>query len=97
MRGCLSSVSFAVLVNGNAKGWVKTSRGLRQGDPLSPFVFTIVADVLRPKERSLLEGFSVARNRTKVSHLQFANDIIFFSSARTEDLQTLKIILLVFG
>ncbi|RVW87840.1 Peroxisome biogenesis protein 1 [Vitis vinifera] len=67
MRGCLSSVSFAVLVNGNAKGWVKTSRGLRQGDPLSPFVFTIVADVLRPKERSLLEGFSVARNRTKVN------------------------------
>ena len=37
MRGCLSSSSFAILVNGNAKGWVKASRGLRQGDPLSPF------------------------------------------------------------
>ena len=33
MRGCLSTVSFAVLVNGNAKGWVKTSRDLRQGNP----------------------------------------------------------------
>ncbi|RVW20591.1 hypothetical protein CK203_115257 [Vitis vinifera] len=31
MRGCLSSVSYAILVNGNAKGWVKASRGLRQG------------------------------------------------------------------
>ena len=44
MRGCLSSVSYAILVNGNAKWWVKASRGLRQSDPLSPFLFTIVAE-----------------------------------------------------
>ena len=85
MRGCLSSVSFAGLVNDNAKGWVKASRGLRQDDPLSPFLFTIVADVLsrmllKAEERNVLEGFRVGRNRTRVSHLQFADDTIFFSS-----------------
>ncbi|RVW38032.1 LINE-1 retrotransposable element ORF2 protein [Vitis vinifera] len=101
MRGCLSSVSFAVLVNGNAKGWVKASRGLRQGDPLS-FLFTIVADVLsrmllKAEERNVLEGFKVGRNRTRVSHLQFADDTIFFSSSREEDMMTLKNVLLVFG
>ena len=102
MSGCLSSVSYAVLVNGNAKGWVKASRGLRQGDPLSPFLFTLVADVLsrmllRAEERNLLEGFRVGRNRIRVSHLQFANDTIFFSNTCEEELQTLKSLLLVFG
>ncbi|RVW63734.1 LINE-1 retrotransposable element ORF2 protein [Vitis vinifera] len=102
MSGCLSSVSYAVLVNGSAKGWVKASRGLRQGDPLSPFLFTLVADVLsrmllRAEERNMLEGFRVGRNRTRVSHLQFADDTIFFSNTREEDLQTLKSLLLAFG
>ena len=102
MRGCLSSSSFAILVNGNAKGWVKASRGLRQGDPLSPFLFTLVADVLsrlmiRAKETGITEGFLVGRDRTRVSLLQFADDTIFFSKASLDLLQNLKIILFVFG
>ncbi|WKA01530.1 hypothetical protein VitviT2T_019810 [Vitis vinifera] len=102
MSGCLSSVSYAILVNGSAKGWVKASKGLRQGDPLSPFLFTLVADVLnrmliRAEERNMMEGFRVGRNRTRVSHLQFADDTIFFSNSREEELQTLKSLLLVFG
>ncbi|RVW36395.1 putative mitochondrial protein [Vitis vinifera] len=102
IRGCLSSSSFAILVNGNAKGWVKAFRGLRQGDPLSPFLFTLVADVLsrlmiRAEETGITEGFFVGRNRTRVSLLQFADDTIFFSKASMEHLQNLKIIILVFG
>ena len=96
MRGCLSTVFFAVLVNGNAKGWVKASRGLRQGDPLSIFLFNLVADVLsrmllRAEERSLLEGFRVGRNRTRVSHLQFADDTIFFSNTREEEFKLSRV------
>ena len=85
MRGCLSMVSYAVF-----------------GSCVSPFLFTTVANVLsrmllRAEERSLLEGFRVGRNRTRVSHLQFADDTIFFPNTCEEDLQTLKSLLLVFG
>ncbi|RVX05099.1 hypothetical protein CK203_020224 [Vitis vinifera] len=45
----------------------------------------------------MLEGFRVGRNKTRVSHLQFADDTIFFSNTREEDLQTLKSLLLAFG
>lgn len=82
MRGCLSLVTFAILVNKNAKGWVKASRGLKQGELLSPFLFTIVANVLsrmilRAKESRLLDDFIVGRSRSRVSHMQFVNDTIF--------------------
>ena len=102
MRGCLSSTSFAILVNGNAKGWVKAIRGLRQRDPLSPFLFTLVADVLskmmiRVQEIGLTEGFIVGRDKTRVSLQKFTDDTIFFSKASQEHLQNLKLNLLVFG
>lgn len=62
MRDCLFMTNFAILVNKNAKGWVKGIRGLRQGDPPYPFLFTIVVDVLcrmllRVVESRLLEDF----------------------------------------
>ena len=95
-------LSFAILVNGSTKGWGKASRGLKQGDPLSPFLFTLVVGVLsrlifKAEKRGLIEGFLVGRNGTRVSILQFADNNIFFSKASLEHLQILKIIILVFG
>ena len=102
MRRCISSSMFVILVNENAKRWVKAYKGLRQEDPLFPFLLTLVADVLskyimRAEERGLFKGFLVGKNRTKVSHLQFVDDTIFFSRASFEELHSLKLILLVFG
>ena len=53
--------------------------------------------LLRAEKRNSLEGFKVGRNKTRVSHLQFADDTIFFSNTYEEELQTLKSLLLVFG
>ena len=62
MSGCLSTVSYAILVNGNAKGWVKASRGLRQGDPLSPFFVYFSRrcteqDVIETRGKKFVEEF----------------------------------------
>lgn len=51
----------------------------------------------RDEKSGLVEGFLVGRDRIIVSHLQFAKDTIFFSRASMEDLQNLKLILLVYG
>lgn len=62
MKECISSTSFSVLVNGSLTPLFKASKGLRQGDPLSPFLFTIVAEALRAlllnsKDKGLISGF----------------------------------------
>ena len=74
MRGCLSFTSLNVLVNGNAKGWVKGCQRFETRRPSISFLFTLVVDVLsglkfRAEEKGLIEGFLVGRNRTRVSIL----------------------------
>ena len=86
IRGCLLSTSFAVLVNRNAKCWVKDTRGLRQRDPLFPFLHTIVADVLsrmmmKREESGLTKGFIVDRDNTSAFFILFYF-ILFFTICR---------------
>ena len=83
ISGCLSFVSYSVIINGRPRGKFKGFKGLKQGDPLSPFHFTLVADGLsRLMEKAIETGFvkgcQVGRDNVMISHLQFADDTLFF-------------------
>ena len=86
MMMCVNSVSYSVLVNGEPKGRFSPTRGLRQGDPISPYLFLLCAEglsaMLRQVERGEIpRGISVGKLAPLVSHLLFADDCIVFCKA----------------
>ena len=87
---CVMTVSYLVLINGEAKGKIIPTRGLRQGDPISPYLFLLYAKglmaMLRRDEREgLISGISVCREAPRISHLLFANDCIIFCEASSRE------------
>jgi hypothetical protein len=95
---CISSVSFSVLLNGSPCQKFSPERGLRQGDPLSPYLFIICAEVFsvlltKAQEDKVLHGIKIARGAPRISHLFFADDSLVFCRESPQDAQTINKIL----
>ena len=95
---CISMVRFSVLVNGSPRGFFSSSRGLRQGDPLSPLLFLLVMEALSRMmditvKGGVLAGFAVdnsGRNELCISHLFFADDTLILCGADPDQLWHLR-------
>jgi len=94
----VESVDYNVLVNGEPVGLVIPGRGLRQGDPLFPYLFIICAECLssliqNAEENETISGTSICRGALSVSHLLFADDCFLFFKAEESQAQVMKIIM----
>ena len=104
MKWCMSTASFSVLINGSPAGFFPSSRGLRQGDPLSPYLFVIGMEALsclinRAVDGNYLSGSRVANGRREelaISHLFYADDTLIFCEADSDQLKFLSWILMWF-
>jgi len=95
---CVTSVSFSVKVNGHLSSVFRPSRGIRQGDPISPYLFLLCAEGLSCLLKSvgpmhLSRGVRVGIHAPWVSHLLFADDCIVFSEASQRGADRLQEIL----
>ncbi|KAA3454343.1 reverse transcriptase [Gossypium australe] len=95
---CVSTVSYSVTVNGLASESFIPFRGLRQGDPLSPFLFLFCGEGLSSLMRlanagNRIKGVKASRNGPTITHLLFADDCIVFAEATDTGAISLKQIL----
>ena len=95
---CITTVMYSILVNGEPKGLITSIRGLRQGDPLSPYLFLFCVEGLnailnQASENGDIHGFSICINGPKLTHLFFADDCLLLCRSTLEECEKIQRIL----
>ncbi|XP_056687533.1 uncharacterized protein [Spinacia oleracea] len=97
IKGCVTTVSYSILVNGKPMPPFVAKKGLRQGDPLSPFLFAICMEYLSRCMKSLVSNpdfnFHPKCEKLQLTHLMFADDLLLFARG---DLISLQLIFQAF-
>ncbi|KAL4277807.1 hypothetical protein GQ457_03G030430 [Hibiscus cannabinus] len=91
---CVTSTSFSLVLNGERHEEFRLSRGLRQGDLLSHFLFLFISNIFswiieKHVDSSQLDGFKIKNRCPLLSHLMFADDCLMFSTADQRNCETI--------
>ena len=95
---CVTTVSYSILVNGEPKGLIHPTRGIRQGDPISPFLFLLCTEGLhglisKAASQGDIKGYSLCRTSPRLTHLLFADDSLLFCRSTNQECQRILEIL----
>lgn len=98
---CVVSPSYAIVVNGQPSRRFTPSRGLRQGGPLSPFLFLLCAEglsalLMDAEQKKLVHGIKIGRKVNPISHLLFADDSLLFARATEDEVENVLDILSIY-
>ena len=83
---CVTTPTFSILINGKSYGHITPSRGLCQGDPLSPCLFLLCTEgftslLQRAEIERKIQGVSICQRAPRITNLLFANDSMIFCQA----------------
>ena len=95
VMGCVTTPSFSVLINGKPFGNITPLRGIRQGDPLSPYLFLLCAEgfnslLLWAEMEARIKGVYVCRRAPTVTNLMFADDSLLFCRATIGEVEVIN-------
>ncbi|KAF7823905.1 ribonuclease H [Senna tora] len=99
---CVTTTSMRVKINGEMTEWFLPRVGLRQGDPLSPSLYVMCANVLSnhlitAQNYRSIQGIKIARGAPSINHLMYADDILLFFRADKSTCDTVNKLLNQFG
>jgi hypothetical protein len=95
---CVRTVSYSILINGQPYGTFTLTKGLRQGDPLSPYFFILcvegLSSLLQHAERNrMITGLLIVRGGLRLNHLFFVDDSLLFCKANINEWTNIQEIL----
>ena len=98
---CVTTITYAIKINGSLRGHIIPLRGICQGDPLSPYLFLLCVEGLSTLIKASMcngsmEGIAICRGDPKLSHLFFVDDSLIFCKASLAKCDTLQRVLEVY-
>ena len=91
---CITSPLYSFVINGCVEGLLIPQRGLRQGFPLSPYIFLLCAEgfsalIRKAESDKNLMGFECRLRGPQVRHIFFADDSMLFGRTIARDVNTI--------